>query len=100
MLTKEQITQVEHSFKHGDCFVFQIEGRGVFMAERVLKHRKEATVEMRECHEIDESCFQNDGEYYGDVKEKELNFILDDPYVENENTIASIYYLDEIKEEF
>lgn len=101
MLTKEQIKQVEHSFKHGDGFVFVIEDRGVFVADRVLKHRKEATVEMRDCAEVDETCFGPNGEYDGDITNAPLkNFILDDPYADYDNTVASIYYSDEIKEVF
>lgn len=98
MLTEEQIKKVEYSFKHGDAFVFKIEGRGVFVAERVLKHRKEATVEFREVFEVNESCFEGD-EYFGDVCGPEKMFILDDPYADNNNMVASVYYLDEIKEE-
>lgn len=98
MLTKEQIKQVEHSFKHGDSFVFQIEGRGVFVADKIYKHKKEATVEFKECYEVNESCFEG-SEYYGETCGPEKHFILADPYVDNPNTIASIYYSDEIKEE-
>ena len=98
-MDQEKINKIEYAFKHGDCFVFQIEGRGVFVAERVLKHKKEATVEMCESYEVDDTCFQEDGEYYGDTKGAPVTFILDDPYADNASTIASVYYLDEIKEE-
>lgn len=98
MLSEEQIKKVEHSFKHGDAFVFVIEGRGVFVADRVLKHKKEATVEMREVYEVNEKCF-NDGDYYGDTWGPEMMFILSDPYADNANLVASRYYQDEIKEE-
>ena len=98
MLSDLQITQVEHAFKHGDAFVFVIIGRGVFVADRVLKHKKEATVEMREVFEIDESCFSGN-EYYGDTCGPEKMFILDDPYADNPNLVASRYHRDEIREE-
>lgn len=98
MLSEEQIKQVEYAFKHGDAFVFVIEGRGVFVADRVLKHKKEATVEMREVYEVNAQCFDGD-EYYGDACEPELMFILSDPYADNPNLVASRYYQDEIREE-
>lgn len=98
MLTKEQIKKVEHSFKHGDAFVFHIEGRGVFVADKTYKHRKEATVEFKECYEVNESCFEGD-DYYGETCGSQKNFILDDPYADEPNIIASVYYQDEIKEE-
>lgn len=98
MLSEEQIKQVEYAFKHGDAFVFVIEGHGVFVADRVLKHKKEATVEMREVYEINESCFSDD-EYYGDTCGPEKMFILSDPYADNPNLVASRYYQDEIREE-
>lgn len=98
MLSEEQIKKVEHAFKHGDAFVFVIEGRGVFVADRVLKHKKEATVEMREVYEVNEKCF-NDNDYYGDTWGPEMMFILSDPYADNPNLVASRYYQDELREE-
>ena len=97
MLNKSQIEQVEHSFKHGDAFVFQIEGR-VFVAETVLKHKKEATVEFQECFEVDETCFEGN-EYYGETLNQEKLIILKDPCADNDYAIESIYYQDEIIEE-
>jgi len=98
MLTKEQIRQVEHSFKHGDTFVFVIEGRGVFVAERIIKHHKKGTIEFREVYEVDETCFEDD-EYFGSTRGPEKIFILNDPYAGNNNIVASIYHADEIKVE-
>jgi len=106
MLSKEQIQQIEHSYKHSNCLVFCIENsnstqRRVFVAETCQKHAKEATIEMIECAEIDESCFEADGEYYGDVTNEPLKtIILDDPCVNNPNCVASVYYEDEVREVF
>ena len=99
MLTKEQIKQVEHSFKHSNVLVAQI-GNKVYACERTLKHKKEGTIELRECYEIDESCFHQgkDEEDYGETVGKEKNFILEDCYAGNDNLVASVYYDDEIKE--
>ena len=97
MLSQEQIKQVEHSFKHGDFLVFQIVGKGVFVTDRVYKHRKNAPIEFKQCQEVDESCFEGD-EYSGDLLPKEMTFILNDPYAGNAHTIASVYYSDDIKE--
>lgn len=99
MLTLAQFRQVEDSFRHGDELVFRIEGRGVFVADRVLKHKKEATIEMRGCFEVDETCFY-DEDYFGDTLGKEINFILADPYAGYDSAVATVYYEDEIKEEF
>lgn len=104
MLSKEQIKQVERSYKHSDCLVFCIENenatsRRVFVAETCLKHRKEATIEMVECAEVNETCFEKSGDYYGEVVGPLKNIILDDPYADEECCVASIYYEDEVREE-
>ena len=97
MLTKEQIKQVEHSYKNGDDIVIQI-GDKVYVAQECFKHRKEATVEFQGCQEVDESCFEPNGEYYGDVLPNEKNFILEDHLADNNNLVETVYYDDEIKE--
>ena len=97
MLTYDQVQQVKHSFKHGDDFVFQIEGR-VFVAETVLKHKKEATVEFQECYEIDETCFEGE-DYYGETLSEEKLIIIEDTFADYENIVSSFYYQDEVKEE-
>jgi len=97
-MTKEQINQIERSYSHSDCLVFSI-GEKVFVAETCLKHQKEATIEMVDCAEIDETCFERDGEYYGDVIDAPLKtFILDDPCADNRCCVASVYYEDEVRE--
>lgn len=98
-MTNQQINQINQSYRHGDTMVFQI-GNKVFVAETVLKHRKQGTVEFRECQEVDETCFGENGEYDGDVLDEVKNFILADPYADQPNCVASIYYEDEIKEEW
>lgn len=95
-MTKEQIKQIEQSFRHSDDMVFSISGR-VFVAEKVLKHRKEATVEMVNCQEIDETCFEGEN-YYGDVLPETKTIILDDPFADQQNMVASVYYTDEVRE--
>ena len=99
-MTKQQIKQIEHSFKHSNVLVAQI-GKKVYVCERTLKHKKEGTIELRECYQVDESCFHEGEEpYYGETVGKEKNFILADPYADEPNCVASIYYEDEIKEEW
>lgn len=106
MLTKEQIQLIEHSYSHSDCLVFSVENdqhtsRRVFVAETCQKHRKESIIEMIDCAEIDESCFEPNGEYYGDVTDAPLkNIILDDPCRDNPNCVVSVYYEDEVREVF
>ncbi len=94
-MTKEQITQIEYSYKHGDALVFRV-GEKVFITDRTLKHRKEATIEMVDCNEVDETCFASNGEYYGDTLPKSYRIILNDPYADNDNVVASVYYEDEL----
>lgn len=94
-MTKEQIRKIDQAFKHSDDLVFTIDGRA-FVAEVALKHRKEATVEMVNCQEIDETCFEPDGSYYGETLEKTETIILRDPFADEPNMIATIYYADEI----
>ena len=96
-MTAEQINKIENAFKHGDECVFQI-GKKIYVAEEVLKHRKEATIEFVRSFESDESCFESNGEYYGDVLPSPKTFILEDTYADNENIVALVYYEDEIKE--
>lgn len=112
MLTNEQIDLIEYAYKHSDCLVFTIEDDNhtrnrVFIVESsdILKHPKEATIEMQNCIEVDETCFEDRGygfEYYGEYLYKEplKNIILSDPYPDNENIIESLYYEDEVKEVF
>lgn len=96
-MTKEQIKKIEQSFRNGDDIVFSISGR-VFIAEKCYKHRKEAMIEFRNCQEIDETCFEPNGDYYGDVLSEVKDIIvLDDPFPENPNMVASVYYEDEIR---
>ena len=97
-MTKEQINKIEHSFKHGDCFVFTV-GERVFVAfEGVRKYKKEATIQMMNCDEVDESCFDSNGDYNGDTKGNNVDVYLADPYADYENQVASHYYDDELIE--
>lgn len=98
-MTKLEMKKIEYAFKHGESIVFKW-GRKVFVAERVFKHRKEATVEFRECYEIDRSCFDKNGDYWGDTVGKERNFIFQDYYADNPNAIPYIFYKDELVREF
>ena len=103
MLSKERIEKVERSYRHSDCLVFVV-GERVFVAEECLKHPKDATIEMIECAEIDDSCFgfsPNDDDYNGEVSDAPLkNIILNDPFHHNANAVASVYYDDEVVEVF
>ena len=96
-MTKEQFNQVEESFSHSDCFTFKI-GERVFVTEDIFKHQKQGTIEFQDCNEVDESCFDSDGEYYGDVLPSSYNIILNDPYADEPNIVATNYYCDELVE--
>lgn len=98
MLTQEQIWQIEYSFKHTSTLVFEIENVGVFIADRTVKRAHDGTIEMKECYEVDESCFTKSGDYYGDVTRCVRKLILQDPYAGNPNIVASCYKQSEIKE--
>ena len=93
-MTKEQIAQINHSYKHGDYFVFQV-GERVFVAEKCYKHRKEACITFQGCQEVDETCFYN-GEYYGDTLSETKTISLQDHLADYENQIETIYYEDEL----
>ena len=97
MLTDEQIAQVEHSFKHGDTLVFVVANLGVFVADKVNKHKNEGTVEMKECYQVDEACFL-DGDYNGDVSHQVKKMVLKDPYKDTPCLIATRYEHSEIME--
>lgn len=95
-MTQEQLNKIEYSFSNSDSFVFTI-GNAVYVADEVLKHSKEATIEMIGCSKIDESCFESSGDYYGDICSGPLlTIILNDPYADSNCTVASKYYDDEI----
>lgn len=96
-MNKKQIELIVEAYSHGDDLVFQV-GERVFVAEQVLKHRKEATIEMMQCSEVDETCFDSEDEYYGDVLAGSYRIILNDPYADYENSVATVYYDDEIVE--
>ena len=96
-MTQEHIKQIEQAFKHGDNLVFQI-GERVFVSDTILKHRKQGTIEMQECSEIDIACFNPDGSYDGDVLSDLYNIILEDHYSELDNIIETQYYEDELVE--
>lgn len=96
MLTEEQIKKVEHSVKHGDATVIVVANK-VYVANEVLKHHKEATVEFVDCNEVDESCFESDGEYIGEILPGEKTIIVADAYPESDCVYASYYYEDEVK---
>lgn len=95
MLSAEQIKKIKHSFKHGDNLVFTVDTR-TFVSDTILKHHKDALIEMMHCSEIDESCFDSNGEYNGDVLPGLWRVILKDPYADSSITVASLYYRDEI----
>lgn len=96
-MTNEQFKQVEHSFKHGDTAVIKI-GERIFVCEQALKHRKEATIEFKDCYEVNDSCFEPNGEYYGDTLPNSHTIILDDHLADEPNCVETIYYDDEIRE--
>ena len=94
-MTQAQIKQIEDSFRNGDCLVFQI-GEKVYVSDQVYKHRKEATIEMKCCNEIDITCFEPNGDYWGDVLPGQYNIILQDHLADFDNSIESRYYDDEV----
>ena len=96
MLSDTQFKEVETSFKHGDTLVVRIDGR-VYVTDCYKKDDKTATIKLKNCQEVDESCFSENGEdYYGDVKDENYNFVLRDPYVGLENVVATVYYAKDI----
>lgn len=97
-MTSEQILKIIHSFRHGDSIVFKV-GEKIFVAfEGCRKYRKEAQIQMKNCDEVDETCFDINGDYNGDTKGDNVDIFLQDPYADNENEVATIYYNDEIIE--
>ena len=97
-MTEEQYHMVEHSFKHGNTFVFKIEER-VFISDKIIYHRNK-TITFAECNEVDESCFDNEGkEYWGDHLPKPLKITVKDPNpkgTKNSWWIASQYYKEDV----
>ena len=95
-MTEEQFCSVQDSYKHSDTLVFQV-GKKIYISEEVLKHRKEATIEMMNCSEVDDTCFDDNGyDYDGTVCPGLFRIILQDPFAEFDNTVASVYYDDEV----
>ena len=100
MLTKEQYHMVERSFHHSGL-VFKLEER-VFQTEDIIYH-KNGTITFKDCIEIDETCFEEDGtEYYGDFLNNPLVTItVKDPNpkgTKNSCCIASQYYDEDVIE--
>ena len=90
-MTEEELKKVEQAFKHGDTFVFQLEGE-VYVTESYRKIKKTGMIKLNECYKIDNTCFEKDGSYNGDTCETRYDMELIDPYPLNKNIIASIYY--------
>lgn len=99
MLSQEQYHMVEHSFKHSNALVFQVEDR-VFVTEKIVYHRNK-TMTFKDCIEVDITCFENNGtEYYGDCLNTPLrNITVKDPNpkgTKNSWWIASKYYKEDV----
>lgn len=92
-MTQTQLQLINAAFSaSGDILVFTLEER-VFISDEVKKHRKDRTIEMKFCDEIDESCFEKNGEYLGDIVPGDsLRIIFKDPYYKTDFIVASAYY--------
>ena len=97
-MTKEQIALIEEAFSSGDVLVIQVGDKVYITEEDVLKHKKETTIEFTKCSEVDESCFNPDGTYYGDCLNNLYTIILKDPCADNNNVVETVYYDDEVVE--
>lgn len=95
-ITPDQYRLIERSFSNGDTLVFRVGGRVFITEEDTLKHRKEATIEMVNCSEVDQSCFNADGSYDGDVLPQLYRIILQDPQADVDNVVETLYYDDEL----
>lgn len=99
MLTKEQYKMIEHSYKNGDELVFKIEDRA-FICFGGITYHKNKTYTLKDCSEVDITCFEKDGtEYWGDFLPKTYNITVKDPYngkTKNSCLIASQYYKQDI----
>ena len=97
-MTPQQLRKINNSFSHSDSIVFQI-GDRVFVADDLVKRRKYGEIQFKDCSEIDESCFDSNGNYDGDVcKGPLVDIYLDDPYADYPNEFATLYYQDELRE--
>ena len=97
-MTQEQIKLIEHAFSKSDILVFCIGDRVFITEEDILKHKKEATIELTECSEVDESCFNSDGTYDGDCLPGLYTIILQDHLSELDTAVETRYYEDEVVE--
>ena len=97
-MTQEQINKINQSFSHSDSIVIQV-GDKIYVADDLIKRRKYGEIQFKDCSEINESCFESNGEYYGDVCGGPLvDIYLDDPYADEPNEVATVYYQDELRE--
>ena len=95
-MDRHDLTMVERSYKHGDYLPIMV-GDRIFVADEWFKHRKEGTIEFV-ADEVDRTCFENNGEYFGETLGRTWRIILADPYVDCDNAVETIYYADELVE--
>ena len=95
-MDRHDLRMVEQSYRNGDSLPIMI-GDRIFVADEWFKHKKEGTIEFV-ADEVDRTCFEDNGEYYGETIGRMWRIILADHLVDCNNAIETIYYDDEIVE--
>jgi hypothetical protein len=92
MKTAEQILEdVEESFGCCGDYTAIIVDDKVYSCDKVIKHRN-GTIEFRNCCQVDETCYEPNGEYLGEVLEGAKTFILKDSYPKKrQNCFIELY---------
>ena len=91
MKTAEQILKdVEESFGCCGDYTAIIVDNKVYSCDKVIKHIN-GTIEFKNCSQVDETCYEPNGEYIGDILPGLTTFIFKDKYPAKRNTMFGLF---------
>ena len=91
MKTAQQILEdVERSYGCCGDYTAILVGNRVFSCDKVIKHRND-TIEFKNCSHVDESCYEPNGDYIGDILPGLTTFIFKDKYPAKRNAMFGLY---------
>lgn len=97
-MINKKLEMVKQAFRNSDAISFAVGNRIIVCYGEVFKHKKEGTIEFTDCSEAD---IKDDAtEYNGEVLDGNFGFVLYDPQDSDGNTFETVYYNDELVEQY
>lgn len=97
-MINKKLEMVKQAFRNSDAIPFMVGNRVIVCYGEVLKHKREGTIEFTDCSEAD---IRDDAtKYNGEVLDGSFGFILYDPQDSDGNTFGTVYYNDELVEQY